>query len=256
MGKQIVNDELWGRIKAIDLTYPLRAAVVKEGFTIERAILAVESYRQYLYSTQLMPGLSPTKDVDIVWHRHCLDMKKYEEDCLSVFGRMIYHEPKPIDDKSFDEAVKKNALESSSINSGEAKLFHKVEHKKENQESVLTPDCGCNGKTETPLTLQNKSISTPDCACNDGKTETTLVPQNTGVSTPDCACNDGKTETRLAPQNTSLSTPDCICGSDESMNKDSRLQKFNLGLNSAIIDFVKSEKLETFSIIKEKLEFS
>lgn len=37
--------------------------------------------------------LSPTWKIDIVWHHHILDTKRYEHDCIKLTGRIIHHNP-------------------------------------------------------------------------------------------------------------------------------------------------------------------
>lgn len=39
--------------------------------------------------------LSPTVDVDAIWHCHLLYSKRYRDDCNTLVGRFIDHEPKP-----------------------------------------------------------------------------------------------------------------------------------------------------------------
>ena len=35
----------------------------------------------------------PTKDIDIFWHYHILDTRKYMEDCDKIFGSYFHHFP-------------------------------------------------------------------------------------------------------------------------------------------------------------------
>lgn len=53
-------------------------------------------YRQFLYLIALDPGQTvvPWSDaLDEFWHEHILDTRKYEEDCVAIFGRLVHHNP-------------------------------------------------------------------------------------------------------------------------------------------------------------------
>lgn len=61
----------------------------------ERLECAKEEYLRYLTICKLHPGigLTPSHDVDEVWHRHILNTKQYAEDCQKYFGYFLHHEP-------------------------------------------------------------------------------------------------------------------------------------------------------------------
>jgi hypothetical protein len=52
-------------------------------------------YRSFLYLLWKYPEekIVPTPEVDVFWHMHILDTKKYAEDCETIFGRFIHHNP-------------------------------------------------------------------------------------------------------------------------------------------------------------------
>jgi len=56
---------------------------------------AVEEYRKMLILIQRFPEqpVVPSKLVDLVWHEHILDTKRYKRDCLRMFGQYIHHSP-------------------------------------------------------------------------------------------------------------------------------------------------------------------
>merc|ERR1712083_278747 len=37
--------------------------------------------------------LSPSKDVDMVWHEHIADTENYAADCKRMFGHFVHHRP-------------------------------------------------------------------------------------------------------------------------------------------------------------------
>jgi hypothetical protein len=62
----------------------------------ERITTAIQEYRRYLTMILIFsdhPFMPPTRDSDEVWHAHILHTIKYAEDCESVFGIFIDHEP-------------------------------------------------------------------------------------------------------------------------------------------------------------------
>lgn len=62
-------------------------------WTETRAKEAVHDYRYFL-ALALLPGsITPSPDIDEMWHAHILFMRKYERDCNSVFGHILYHTP-------------------------------------------------------------------------------------------------------------------------------------------------------------------
>lgn len=52
-------------------------------------------YRQFLYLIWKYPDedIHPTYEVDVFWHGHILDTRKYVDDCTAIFGRYIHHYP-------------------------------------------------------------------------------------------------------------------------------------------------------------------
>jgi hypothetical protein len=63
-----------------------------EPIDLEAAELA---YRRFLTLHLRYPGrtLVPSALIDLVWHYHILDTKKYWEDCQRIFGYFLHHDP-------------------------------------------------------------------------------------------------------------------------------------------------------------------
>ncbi len=57
--------------------------------------VAERVYRQFLTLRQRNPSavLVPSAMVDLVWHYHILDTRKYIEDCNRLFGSYLHHDP-------------------------------------------------------------------------------------------------------------------------------------------------------------------
>lgn len=63
--------------------------------TQDNVDLAIREYRRYLLLKLENPGtpLGPTALMDLVWHYHILDTKKYIEFCEKVFDGYLHHSP-------------------------------------------------------------------------------------------------------------------------------------------------------------------
>lgn len=61
----------------------------------EKRLEAAEAaYRDFLKECKTVSGpISPTGDVDEVWHAHILHTRQYAEDCSTYCGFFIHHNP-------------------------------------------------------------------------------------------------------------------------------------------------------------------
>ena len=70
-----------------------------EGETLEGEPIdpdvASQAYRQFLTLRLRHPDrvLVPSALIDLVWHYHILDTRKYTEDCERIFGHFVHHDP-------------------------------------------------------------------------------------------------------------------------------------------------------------------
>jgi hypothetical protein len=90
--------EAWDDIQAIDLSLPRRKLLKPRwGKPIPEHVTdhAISDYRRFLFLLRKYGGesLSPTLDMDLVWHEHILDTQPYFDDTARVFGRYLHHEP-------------------------------------------------------------------------------------------------------------------------------------------------------------------
>ncbi len=79
-------------VHTIDLTR-VRARLLRSGWDAARYAAAEASYLAFLGDAGAGDVLTPTPDVDEVWHAHLLHTKDYLRDCMRVFGRFLHHEP-------------------------------------------------------------------------------------------------------------------------------------------------------------------
>lgn len=66
-----------------------------EGWSAARADAIEVEYRRFLCLLQMYPqeAIAPLVDVDIFWHYHILDTRKYAADCQQAFGHFVHHNP-------------------------------------------------------------------------------------------------------------------------------------------------------------------
>ncbi|SPA34301.1 conserved hypothetical protein [Cupriavidus taiwanensis] len=67
---------------------------------------AEDGYRQFLKLAAKYPETPavPSELVDAFWHAHILDTRRYADDCMRIFGRVLHHDPYVGIDGPEDEA--------------------------------------------------------------------------------------------------------------------------------------------------------
>jgi len=109
-----MNEEqlkLWNAIKSFELDQPeislsFTDRLAREnGWSIEYAIRAISEYKKFIFLLVIAPHpLTPSDEVDQVWHLHLLYTQSYWEDfCESTIKRKIHHGPTK---GGFDEKTK------------------------------------------------------------------------------------------------------------------------------------------------------
>lgn len=60
-----------------------------------QAVIAEKWYKRFLFIYSKYPEkqIAVSKIIDEYWHLHILDTKRYYNDCMSLFGRMLHHNP-------------------------------------------------------------------------------------------------------------------------------------------------------------------
>ena len=76
-------------IADLDLAPIAFKACMDEGWDIEKVDRITLRYRYFLQTVRNEPDtdLAPPKDIDLFWHHHILDTRKYIEDCQRLFGQ-------------------------------------------------------------------------------------------------------------------------------------------------------------------------
>jgi len=85
-------------IAALDfdlLKLKLEAGDEGPGWSAERCDVVEQDYRRFLALKRHYPDrdIVPNREVDVFWHQHILDTRRYAEDCDAVFGEFLHHYP-------------------------------------------------------------------------------------------------------------------------------------------------------------------
>jgi hypothetical protein len=66
-----------------------------QGWTNKRVEAVESEYRRFLYLVKKFPQqrVAPRFEVDLFWHQHILDTRKYAIDCAHIFGYFLHHYP-------------------------------------------------------------------------------------------------------------------------------------------------------------------
>lgn len=89
--------------KAMDIVDKLDFSMINDKlmaedhiFWDEQTLSQVEElYKKFLVLHMLYPNvdLVPTVQIDSYWHQHILDTRKYMDDCNTIFGSYLHHDP-------------------------------------------------------------------------------------------------------------------------------------------------------------------
>ncbi|MCA9195527.1 MAG: hypothetical protein KDB03_27335 [Planctomycetales bacterium] len=79
----------------LDLECIAFKVVWEEKWSLEKIDRIELDYRWFLQAIRLsdQDSLAPERDVDVFWHHHILDTRKYINDCNLLFGRYVHHFP-------------------------------------------------------------------------------------------------------------------------------------------------------------------
>lgn len=69
----------------------------------------IKEYEKFLYMKSQNDSVSPSNDIDLVWHQHILNTKHYRQYCYDNFGFFVDHDPTD----AFDQEARKRRLQSA-----------------------------------------------------------------------------------------------------------------------------------------------
>jgi hypothetical protein len=84
------------RIASLALDVVREKATKRHGWNESKAKVLENEYRDFLILLAENHGktISPwSDDLDLFWHEHILDTRKYAQDCKLIFGHFIQHDP-------------------------------------------------------------------------------------------------------------------------------------------------------------------
>lgn len=92
--------ELWNKIHAFELDDPESAYSFSDrlarenGWSKEYTLRTIHEYKKFMFLLCLASPLTPSDQVDQVWHLHLLYTRSYWEDfCRDTLGQSIHHGP-------------------------------------------------------------------------------------------------------------------------------------------------------------------
>ena len=95
MNNLVINDK-FDVISNLDLSLITNKLIYVYKWNKEDAMECEKLYRNFLLLNLKYWGkesIAPTEEIDLFWHEHILDTKKYQEDCMNIFGQIMHHFP-------------------------------------------------------------------------------------------------------------------------------------------------------------------
>jgi len=97
----IIDSELWDKVKSFELDDPQSSLSFTDrltrenGWKIQYTTRTIYEYKKFIYLLLISRHpLTPSDQIDQVWHLHLLYTKSYWEDfCQNTLGQMIHHGP-------------------------------------------------------------------------------------------------------------------------------------------------------------------
>lgn len=81
------------RISTIDFSEIAFRLRKEKKWNEQRINTAILEYKKFLERAHKDSSISPSFDVDEVWHAHILHTKQYRDDCQRIFGYFLDHTP-------------------------------------------------------------------------------------------------------------------------------------------------------------------
>lgn len=93
--------QLWTKVRAFEPDHPddeftFSGRLAREnGWELEFALRTIDEYKRFMFLLCIAPHpLTPSDQVDQVWHLHLIYTRSYWEDfCRDTLGRSIHHNP-------------------------------------------------------------------------------------------------------------------------------------------------------------------
>lgn len=81
------------RVDGVNLSHVRDRLRTEHKWTMEFASRVEREYRRFLVMLAFFDHVVPLRMVDLLWHAHILDTRKYARDCDVIFGKFMHHAP-------------------------------------------------------------------------------------------------------------------------------------------------------------------
>jgi len=96
-------------IEKVDFSNIKNKLIHTYGWPKKNADKCIQQYKNFLFLLKKYGNtqqLTPSEDLDEVWHLHILNTKQYRQDCDNIFGKFLDHDPIYPTQKSLSETSK------------------------------------------------------------------------------------------------------------------------------------------------------
>jgi hypothetical protein len=110
-------------IDSLDLSDIISKLVHQYNWQHKHAVIVVHMYKNFLFLNAKYGEkykLTPSEEIDEIWHLHILETKKYRKDCYAIFGKYFDHNP-----MSFKGDIKANYTEMAQSFNKMLELYRK-----------------------------------------------------------------------------------------------------------------------------------
>lgn len=89
------NKDFLDKLEELDLSPIKEKILLNESFTRELVEVIEKWYKRFLFLNYKYPthSIVPNELIDLFWHNHILDTRKYSTDCINLFGSFLHHFP-------------------------------------------------------------------------------------------------------------------------------------------------------------------
>jgi len=93
--KEPTLEEAKAYIDALNLTAVIERVMKEKRWTRRMGEIAAGFYKNFLYLSKKYSqhALTPTQQIDEIWHAHILYTQDYHEACNKIFGYYLHHRP-------------------------------------------------------------------------------------------------------------------------------------------------------------------
>lgn len=99
MENKVPQEKLHQAVTSLDLR-PIKRKLSEpepegKGWSVQQVEEAEKWYKRYLHLVVTYPEFTfvPNEPIDVFWHQHILDTRKYELDCKNSLGYFLHHYP-------------------------------------------------------------------------------------------------------------------------------------------------------------------